>query len=420
MPDELGERHRHRGQPAPLDRWQEVSKIVDGALELPVEERSGFLARACPTAELRLEVDRFLRACERSGAFLDGAAAVFAAPLLAETISPRALDEAATLAQLRVALAGRYSIERELGRGGMAIVYLARDIRNHRDVAVKLLRPELALALGAERFLREIDTASRLTHPNILPVLESGEAQGLLYYVMPYVAGDTLRERLDRDRQLPVDEALHIARHVADALGYAHRQNVLHRDLKPENVLLANGQAVIADFGIACAIKRAAGRSSSGKQAAPLTGAGVSLGTPAYMSPEQALGSRALDGRSDIYAVGCILYEMIAGQPPFTGPTAVVIRQHVAAPAPKLTECRTDLDPAIARAVARALSKSPADRFDTMIEFANALTSPESTSRMRSDLTLPFGRALNSSRARRLLALALFLTTGTLWLLWAG
>jgi serine/threonine-protein kinase len=376
-PDESGALARNGNSPAPLDRWREVSEIVDGALELPVGERPEFLARACPAAGLRLEVDRFLRACERSGAFLDGAAAVFAAPLLADTISPRAQDEAATLALLRVALAGRYSIGRELGRGGMAIVYLART-GNHRDVAVKLLRPELALALGAERFLREIDTASRLTHPNILPVLESGEAQGLLYYVMPYVAGETLRERLDRDRRLPVDEALHIARHVADALGYAHRQNVLHRDLKPENVLLANGQALIADFGIACAIKRAAGRSSPGKQAAPLTGAGVSLGTPAYMSPEQALGSRALDGRSDIYAVGCMLYEMLSGLPPFTGPTAVVIRQHVAAPAPRLSDCRTDVDPVVTGAVARALSKSPGDRFATMREFANALTTPES------------------------------------------
>ena len=302
----------------------------------------------------------------------------------------------------------------------MAIVYLARDVRHRRDVAVKLLRPELALALGAERFLREIDTASRLTHPNILPVLESGEAQGLLYYVMPYVAGETLRDRLDRDRQLPVSEALRIARDVAGALGYAHRQDVLHRDLKPENVLLANGQAVIADFGIACAITRAAGRTSAGMRSAPLTGAGVSLGTPAYMSPEQALGSRVLDGRSDIYAVGCMLYEMLAGQPPFSGPTAVVIRQHVSAPAPELAAIRKHIDPFITSAVTRALSKTPGDRFATMDEFANALTIPESPGAGRGDPTLPIGAAPRWSIARGILALALLLAAGILWVVWTG
>jgi serine/threonine protein kinase len=392
MPDE-----QHAPAPAgqrPMDpgRWAETSTIVDAALELPPEERAQYLDRVCATGDLRAEVELLLRACEKSSGFLDGAASAFAAPLFADDSSPREQDEAESLERLRDVLAQRYAIERELGRGGMAIVYLARDLERDRDVAVKLLRPQLAMMMGAERFLREIETAARLTHPSILPVLDSGEAQGLLYFVMPYKSGESLRDRLDREARLESAEALRIVCELAGALGYIHRNDVLHRDLKPENVLLANGQAFLADFGIACAISRAAGRSCGGANAPPLTGAGLSLGTPAYMSPEQALGSRTLDGRSDIYALGCMLYEMLAGEPPFMGPTADnVIRQHVSVPAPRLAE-RGDVDPAVARAVSRALSKSPGDRFATMDEFATALAAPATRGGVGRALASLFGR----------------------------
>src|SRR5437867_1641332 len=213
------------------------------------------------------------------------------------------------LARLQAALADRYTIERELGRGGMATVYLAQDLKHHRKVAIKVLKPELAAALGPERFLQEIEIAAGLTHPHILPLHDSGEATGLLYYVMPYVEGETLRNRLDRAGQLPVAEAVQIVREVADALSHAHSHDVVHRDIKPENILLEAGHAVVSDFGIARAIRAAAGAS--------LTATGLAVGTPAYMSPEQAAGDSVLDGRSDVYALGCVLYEMLAGEPPF-------------------------------------------------------------------------------------------------------
>ena len=197
---------------------------------------------------------------------------------------------------LRAALAGRYDVERELGQGGMATVYLARDLKHRRPVAIKIVRPDVAAVLGSERFLREIDTAASLTHPNILPLYDSGEAGGFLYYVMPYVEGESLRLRLDREKQLPLDEALQIAREVADALSYAHNHGLVHRDIKPANILLESGHAVVADFGIARAVTAAAGET--------LTETGMALGTPAYMSPEQAAGSKQLDGRSDLYSLG--------------------------------------------------------------------------------------------------------------------
>lgn len=420
MPDELRD-GAHPAQPtAPGNRWHEVSAIVDEALDLPVDERAQFLARACPSEDLRMEVDRFLADCERSDGFLDGAATTFAAPLLADAASPRAQDEAAALALLRDALAGRYTLEHELGRGGMALVYLARDVRLHREVAVKLLRPEIAATLGAERFLREIETTARMTHPNILPLLDSGEAQGLLYFVMPFVTGETLRDRLDREHRFTQAEAVRIAFEVADALDYTHRHDVLHRDLKPENVLLANGRAVISDFGIACAINKSAVRSAHGSRSEPLTATGYSLGTPGYMSPEQAAGSRTLDGRSDIYALGCLLYEMLAGKPPFSGPTAAVIRQHLSAPAPMLADMRSDIDPAITRAVARAMAKSPVDRFATMREFANALTAPAAAYDRQKTPMSKGGRGLRRSTAWRLLAVALTLGAGILAVIWIG
>jgi TolB-like protein/tetratricopeptide (TPR) repeat protein len=270
------------------------------------------------------------------------------------------------LARLQEALGNRYAIQRELGRGGMATVYLAEDLKHHRPVALKVFQPELAVVLGTERFLREIALCARLTHPHILPLHDSGDADGFLYYVMPYVEGESLRDRLTRDKQLPVDDTLQIGREVADALSYAHGRCVIHRDIKPENILLEAGHAVVADFGIARAIDAAGGDR--------LTETGVSLGTPAYMSPEQAAGSKDLDGRSDLYSLGCVLYEMLAGQPPFTGPMVEsVVHQHLAAEPRPVTVLRAAVQPAVARALSRALAKTPADRFRTAAEFAAAL-----------------------------------------------
>src|SRR5437762_4805989 len=262
------------------------------------------------------------------------------------------------LARLQAALADRYTIERELGRGGMATVYLAQDLKHHRKVAIKVLKPELAAALGPERFLQEIEIAAGLTHPHILPLYDSGEATGLLYYVMPYVEGETLRNRLDRAGQLPLAEAVQITREVADALTYAHGHDVVHRDVKPENILLEAGHAVVSDFGIARAITAAAGGN--------LTETGIALGTPGYMSPEQAMGSERVDGRSDLYSLACVLYEMLAGEPPFTGPSAEsIVRQHLAAAPPRVSAMRAAVPPAIEQAIVRALAKTPADRFAT-------------------------------------------------------
>ncbi len=268
--------------------------------------------------------------------------------------------------QLQADLAERYVIERELGRGGMATVYLARDLRHDRLVALKVLRPELAQALGPERFEREIKLAARLQHPHILPLFESGEAEGALFYVMPYVEGESLRQRLTRDGPMAVDEALRIAQRVASALEYAHQLGVIHRDIKPENILLSQGEPVVADFGIALAI------SSAGRER--LTETGLVLGTPAYMSPEQSSAAPRLDGRSDQYSLACVLYEMLAGEPPYTGHTAhAIIAKRFSEPVPHLSTMRA-VSPAVEVAVTRALSKAPADRFPSVGEFAAALT----------------------------------------------
>jgi len=267
--------------------------------------------------------------------------------------------------RLSAALSDRYRIERELGAGGMATVYLAEDLKHDRKVAIKVLKPELAAVLGYERFLREITTTANLRHPHILPLFDSGEAGGFLFYAMPYIEGETLRDRLVREKQLPLEDALRIAREVADALAYAHGRGVVHRDIKPENILLESGHAVVADFGIARALS-AAGASS-------LTQAGTAIGTPAYMSPEQASGDE-LDGRSDLYALGCVTYEMLAGQPPFTGPTVEsLIRQHLAAEPRPVTQLRSAVPVAVADAVQRALAKNPADRFPSLSGFSAAL-----------------------------------------------
>src|SRR3989440_387937 len=259
------------------------------------------------------------------------------------------------LARLKAALADRYAIDRELGHGGTATVYLAQDLKHGRSVAVKVLRPELAAALGAERFLREIEIAARLSHPHILSLHDSGEAAGFLYYVMPFVDGESLRDRLNREPQLPIDEAVRIAREVATALIHAHGHNLVHRDIKPENILLSGGEAGGAEFGIARAIVAAG--------ADKLTDSGRAVGTPGYMSPEQAMAQQHIDGRADIYALGCVLYEMLAGHPPFLGTTAQeILARHTLDPVPPLRTSRRAVPPAVEPAVLRALAKSPAAR----------------------------------------------------------
>ena len=263
-------------------------------------------------------------------------------------------------------LAARYTIQRELGSGGMATVFLGWDVKHKRQVAVKILKPELSVSLGAERFLREIETTANLRHPHIVPLYDSGEAHGALYYVMPFVEGESLRERLKRDGQLPLDDAIRIAREVAGALSYAHARGVVHRDIKPENILLESGHAVVTDFGIARAVREAGTES--------LTGAGISLGTPAYMSPEQAAGEREVDGRTDLYSLGCVLYEMLGGQPPFTGPsTPSIIRQHLVAEPRPIATLRPTVPAPVWAALERALAKNPADRFGLVSQFADAL-----------------------------------------------
>ncbi len=274
---------------------------------------------------------------------------------------------------LQSILEDRYRFERELGRGGMAHVWLAHDLRHDRSVALKILRPDLAAALGGDRFLREIRLTARLQHPNIVPVLDSGATTNergtpLLWYTMPRVEGETLRARLFRERQLPVPDALAIVREVADALDYAHRYGIVHRDVKPENILLGGGHALLADFGIA--------KSLADDPADPsaLTSTGLALGTPAYMSPEQAMGDRAIDARTDVYALGCVLYEMLAGEPPYTGPTAQAIVAHrLADPVPAVSRVREAVAPEVEAALTRALAKVPADRFSTAGGFAAAL-----------------------------------------------
>jgi eukaryotic-like serine/threonine-protein kinase len=276
--------------------------------------------------------------------------------------------------RLSAALTDRYRIERELGAGGMATVYLAADLKHDRKVALKVLRPELSAILGAERFLAEIKTTANLQHPHILGLHDSGEADGMVFYVMPYVEGESLRARLSGERQLPVDEAVRIAREVADALEYAHRQGIIHRDIKPENILLHGGHALVADFGIALAVSRSDGGTR-------MTETGMSLGTPHYMSPEQAMGEREITAKSDVYALGCVVYEMLVGEPPFAGPTAQAIIARVLTEEPRsLTAQRRTIPPHVEAAVTKALAKLPADRFGTAAEFAQALANPAFTS----------------------------------------
>ncbi len=271
--------------------------------------------------------------------------------------------------RLTAALEGRYRIERELGAGGMATVYLAQDLKHDRRVAIKVLKPELAAVLGAERFVVEIKTTAALQHPHILPLFDSGTADGFLYYVMPYIEGETIREKLNRETQFGVDEAVRIAREVADALDYAHRHGVIHRDIKPENVLLHDGRAMVMDFGIALAVSAAAG--------GRMTETGLSLGTPHYMSPEQATAEKEITPRSDIYSLATVLFEMLAGQPPHIGGSAQqVIMKILTEDAAPVSAMRKHVPPNVVAALEKALEKLPADRFDSAKAFGEALVNP--------------------------------------------
>ncbi len=298
------------------------------------------------------------------------------------------------LDSLEASFAGRYTLVRELGRGGMATVYLAEDVKHRRQVALKVLRPEVGVVLGADRFAREIQIAAGLNHPHILPLYDSG-SEPLLWFSMPYVRGESLRQRLTRERQLPVDQAVAIVRQVASALDHAHAHGLIHRDVKPENILIHEGEAMVTDFGIALdsgtGRKRGGGEAGSGER---LTEIGVAMGTPEYMSPEQIAGDRTLDGRSDIYSLGCVLYELLAGEPPYTGITtqAVMIKRFTD-PIPRVRRFRVAVPPAVEHAIVKALATAPADRFATAAEFAEALTGGSERGRPdreRSIAVLPF------------------------------
>jgi serine/threonine-protein kinase len=345
--------------PMTPERWRAVDAILKAALAWEPAERDAFVADACgEDSQLRHEVASLLAAH-------DSAADDFLAQPAAEALG--ALPP--FTARLAKALAGRYSIERELAHGGMATVHLARDLRHGRLVAIKVLREELAAAVGAERFLEEIRVTSSLHHPHILPLFDSGSADGLLWYVMPFVEGETLRSRLAREGQLPVDVALQLVREMADALEHAHCRGVVHRDVKPENVLLEGGHALVADFGIALALEHAGGER--------LTRTGFALGTPQYMAPEQAAGERAIDARADVYALGAVLHEMLAGQSPLAASSPAAVRWRVRnEPPPALATRRADVAPFLDAAVQRALAKHPSDRFQSAAAFAAALGVP--------------------------------------------
>jgi serine/threonine protein kinase/Tfp pilus assembly protein PilF len=368
------------------ERWQVVSPYLDRALELAGDERTAWLA-SLSAEDPRLAADVQALLEEQSALSKEGFLEGGTPPLPSQAVRERKPTDrmrSDQLGRLRAALAGRYAIERELGRGGMATVYLADDVKHHRKVAVKVLRPELAFTLGPDRFLREVAIAARLNHPHILALYDSGESGGFLFYVMPYIRGESLRHKLAREKQLSIDEALRITGQVASALDHAHEREVIHRDVKPENILLYEGEAVVADFGIALAVSAAADER--------LTKTGLVVGTPEYMSPEQAAGEREVDGRSDVYSLGCLLYETLAGEPPYTGPTAqVVIAKRLADPVPSIRRLRAAVPPAVEHALLKALARHPADRFASAGAFVEALTAPAPTSaKPPSVAVLPF------------------------------
>jgi eukaryotic-like serine/threonine-protein kinase len=344
--------------PMTPETWRVVEAILRASLSCEPEQRDAFVAQACGENEkLRHEVVSLLAAHDRPGDFLDRPAA----GQLVAVSAPASLTS-----RLATSLAGRYQVEREIGRGGMATVHLALDLRHHRRVAIKVLREELAVAIGAERFLEEIRVTASLQHPHILPLFDSGSAEGLLWYVMPFVEGETLRSRLARERRLPVDDALQLVREMADALDYAHRHGIVHRDVKPENVLLQSGHALVADFGIALALEHAGGPR--------LTRTGITLGTPSYMSPEQAAGDRPIDARTDVYALGAVLHEMLAGESPFAAAYEEIRRKDVHDPVLVLAARRADVSSSLDAAVRRAMAKEPDDRFPSAGAFAAALS----------------------------------------------
>jgi eukaryotic-like serine/threonine-protein kinase len=344
--------------PMTPERWRAVDAILQAALACEPDRRDAVVDAACGNDRaLWIEVASLLAAhTGTADGFLEQPAAEpMAAP-----------DARRVAARLTSALGERYAIVREIAHGGMATVYLARDLRHDRPVAIKVLREELAAAVGAERFLAEIRVTASLQHPHILPLFDSGSADGLLWYAMPFVEGETLRSRLAREGPLPVGDAVRIAREVADALDHAHAAGIVHRDIKPENVLLRDGHALVADFGIALALEQAGGER--------ITRTGLALGTPQYMAPEQAAGDRALDGRVDVYAVGAMLHEMLAGEPPFAAATRqAVVQRLMHEPPSALATRRPDVAPFVATAVRRALSKRPDDRFPSAAAFAAAL-----------------------------------------------
>ena len=364
------------------ERWRAVKAILQAAVARPAPDRAAFVAAACDgDVALRAEVEALLAGPDTGEAPLEliapqavaAALAIAAGAAAGDAVMADAGADAADAARVAEALADRYAIERELGRGGMATVYLARDLRHRRPVAIKVLHSELSSALGPERFLREIETTAALQHPHILPLFDSGSAGARLYYVMPYVAGGSLRECMRGQGALPLRESLRVVRDMAAALDYAHRHGVVHRDIKPENVLLdEDSHALVADFGIARALYRA-GVGAAGAERETLTGIGVVIGTPTYMSPEQAVGARDVDGRSDQYALGCIAFELLAGVSPFAGPAAEQLVRRLTTAPPSLAAARPELPAAASDVVARALATSPASRFETATAFADAL-----------------------------------------------
>ena len=342
------------------ERWRLVDTILQAALACEPERRDAFVADACGADEaLAREVSSLLAA---HGAATNNF-------LERPPVAWLDIPTAPVTQRIAAALGGRYAIEREVAHGGMATVYLARDVRHDRRVAVKVMRDEVASLIGAERFLEEIRVTASLQHPHILPLFDSGSAGGLLWYVMPFVDGETLRSRLTREPRLPLDDALRITREVAEALDHAHARGIVHRDVKPENVLLHEGHALVADFGIALALEHAGGER--------LTRTGLTLGTPLYMAPEQAAGERALDARVDIYALGAVLYEMLVGEPPFAAESRqVIIQRTLSEPPASLIGKRAEVTPRLDAAVRRALAKRPDDRFSTATELAAALVAP--------------------------------------------
>jgi hypothetical protein len=296
------------------------------------------------------------------------------------------------LNRLKAVLADRYAIEREIGQGGMAVVYLGRELKHDRKVAIKVLKPDIASSVSVDRFHREIEVEASLAHPHIVPLHDSGEVDGLPFCVMPFVEGETLDERIEREGALPIDDAVRIARQVADALDYAHSHGIVHRDIKPRNILLTSKHAVVTDFGICRAVEIAGGES--------LTSSGIVIGTPSYMSPEQGDPDAEIDGRSDIYALGCVLYEMLIGEPPFTGPTAqVVISRHMSETVPSLRVARHGISADVEAIVMKALAKTPADRYATGAEFRSDLQLIEAEGARGA--TLPFGVGAPRKPARR-------------------